>query len=355
MKKNILIGIIAILVITIIGIVVLVFLNQNDEEPNDNPTSNSSVQKLEIKYQQVSLNDTQEEKNKLLTSYEDYKQEMDLLNTKYILTEKDFQNNNYIELIIKMDHCHENIDSVKSLDINDNNVKIIFNLNTGCGVCPEETDLYLIPVDKIKLSSIGELVVDYNISNKRQCDPNVSYKPIIYLYPTKDMNISVKLSNPDNLTTTYPKYKDGWNVYAKKNGDLIDSNGRTYYALYWEGLTYSVDNNIREGFVVKREDSIKFLEEKLSILGLNERESNEFIMYWLPKLEQNKYNYIRFATMEEINNGNKLDITPTPDSVIRILMLYKPLEEKIEVEEQMLETPSRTGFTVVEWGGVNLK
>ena len=43
-------------------------------------------------------------------------------------------------------------------------------------------------------------------------------------------------------------------------------------------------------------------EEKLAILGLNEREAEEFIIYWLPKLESNKYNYIRFATEEEIRN-----------------------------------------------------
>ena len=145
-------------------------------------------------------------------------------------------------------------------------------------------------------------------------------------------------------------------IKAYPNGTLeYTKTGRNLYALYWEGLTYTVDNNIREGFVVKSEDSIKFLEEKLPILGLNERETNEFIMYWLPQLEQNKYNYIRFASMEEINNSNALIISPTPDNIIRVLMVFKPLEEKINIKEQVLETPSRTGFTVVEWGGVKIK
>ena len=48
-------------------------------------------------------------------------------------------------------------------------------------------------------------------------------------------------------------------------------------------------------------DVIKFLEEKLGILGLTEREAEEFIVYWLPLMEKNKYNYIRFETLEEIN------------------------------------------------------
>ena len=37
------------------------------------------------------------------------------------------------------------------------------------------------------------------------------------------------------------------------------------------------------------------------MLGLNDREAEEFIVYWLPKLEENKYNLIRFETAEEIN------------------------------------------------------
>lgn len=30
-------------------------------------------------------------------------------------------------------------------------------------------------------------------------------KPILYLYPTKDMNVTVTFEKPENLTTTYLK------------------------------------------------------------------------------------------------------------------------------------------------------
>ena len=110
-----------------------------------------------------------------------------------------------------------------------------------------------------------------------------------------------------------------------------------------------------EGFIVKGEDTIKSLEEKLEVLGLNEREAEEFIVYWLPKLESNKYNFIRFQTEEEINNNMPLEITPKPDTIIRILMEFKGLEEPIQIKEQKLITPQRTGFTVVEWGGTEIK
>ena len=180
-------------------------------------------------------------------------------------------------------------------------------------------------------------------------------KPIIYIYPEQETKVSVTVGRPENLTHTYPKYEQKWEVIAKPNGDLVDcKTGRNLYALYWEGIN-TVEPNMEEGFVVKGEDTIKFLEEKLEILGLNEREANEFIIYWLPKLESNKYNFIRFQTEEEINNNMPLEITPEPDTIIRVVMEYKELKEPIKVQEQQLQTPERTGYTVVEWGGTEIK
>lgn len=181
-------------------------------------------------------------------------------------------------------------------------------------------------------------------------------KPMIYLYPTEEIEVEVKLLNEEKVTTTYPKYNDSWNVLAKPNGDLIDlKTGRFLYGLYWEGINTNSLSKIEEGFVVKSEDTIEFLEEKLEILGLTEREANEFIIYWLPKLEKNKYNFIRFESIEEIDNNMPLEITPKPDTVIRIAMEYKKLDKEIKVVEQELTSPVREGFVVVEWGGTEIK
>ena len=97
------------------------------------------------------------------------------------------------------------------------------------------------------------------------------------------------------------------------------------------------------------------MEDKLAILGLNEKEAEEFIVYWLPRLQENKYNYIRFATMEEINANMPLTFSTEPDTLIRVLMTYKGLNKPIDVQEQKLETPKRSGFVAVEWGGTEIK
>lgn len=219
----------------------------------------------------------------------------------------------------------------------------------------------VIPVDKsvTEVKTTG-LYTEEEFNNIKKYgekyDPNevIVYKPIIYLYPTKEENISVKLLNDKLITHSYPKYEGEWNVLAKSNGDLIDlKTNRKLYALYYENNNI-IDFNHEDGFIVSAKDTIKFLEEKLEILGLNERESEEFIIYWLPKLENNKYNYIRFATMDEINENMPLEINPKPDTVIRVLMTYKPLKNKINIKEQELSKIKRSGYTIVEWGGTKL-
>lgn len=175
-------------------------------------------------------------------------------------------------------------------------------------------------------------------------------KPVIYLYPKKDEKVKVKLSKKENLTHSYPKYTNEWNVLAKPDGTLFDENGKEYYALYYE-CKYKNDLTPSVGFCVKGEDTIAFLEEKLELLGLNPKEREEFIIYWLPKMENNLYNYIYFKTGSEADEVMGLDINPRPDTMIRVLMFFKPLNKKIDVKEQKITTLKREGFTVVEWGG----
>ena len=195
----------------------------------------------------------------------------------------------------------------------------------------------------------------YNSNNLFDPPEPVAAKPIIYLYPKKETEVTVKLGYPEKITCSYPKYEHRWTVTANPDGTLIDEKtGKSLYSLYWEGkCSVKIDTN--EGFVIEGEKVAEFLEEKLAVLGLTEREAEEFIIYWLPKLECNKYNYIRFASIDEINEYMPLDFSVQPDSLIRVLMQYKGLDEYMKVTEQKLETPERTGFVAVEWGGSEIK
>jgi len=179
-------------------------------------------------------------------------------------------------------------------------------------------------------------------------------KPVIYLQPTDAMEVSVKLDYNGTLTSTYPAYRNGWTVLAEPDGTLTDpETGREYYCLFWEGNT-DVEYNFSAGFCVAGEDTAAFLEETLAVLGLNEREANEFIIYWMPRMEQNPYNLIAFQTDVYTENA-KLLIEPAPDCLIRVFMAWQPTEEPVDVAPQQLPAAGdRSGFTVVEWGGTEV-
>lgn len=180
-----------------------------------------------------------------------------------------------------------------------------------------------------------------------------SAKPVLYLYPEEETQVRVKLDYDGKLTSTYPAYGDGWTVNAAPDGTLTDlETRRSYYCLFWEGVTHR-DYDFSQGFCIAGEDTAAFLEEALARLGLTEREANEFIIYWLPKLEENPYNLLSFQATA-YTDGAELTIDPAPDTLIRVFLAWKGLEKPVEVEPQTLTAPERTGFTVVEWGGTEV-
>ena len=181
-----------------------------------------------------------------------------------------------------------------------------------------------------------------------------AHAPIIYLYPEEETVVNVQLSLDGNLTSSYPRYDEdlGWIVTASPDGTLTDGDGREYEYLFWEG-DLRIKPDLSRGFCVKGEDTVAFLEDALAQLGLTDKEADTFIMFWLPQLESNKYNVITFQT-EAYEDAASLEITPAPDTVIRVNMLWYPVSSYVDMEAQdltALNPDTREGFTVVEWGG----
>ena len=218
----------------------------------------------------------------------------------------------------------------------------------------------------VNIQALYEAANKYNYDlsdiNKIGCTRNGKHfsslvyedKPVIYLYPEEETEVNVKLDLDGELMHTYPKYpENGWDVTAKPDGTLTDKDGYEYSYLFWEGVANKAWD-MSEGFVVKGEDTVSFLREKLSYMGLTPKEYNEFIVYWLPLMENNRYNLISFQ-QENYTEAAKLTITPQPDSMQRVFMAFKALDEYIDVPEQELPTFERKGFSVVEWGGAEVK
>lgn len=182
-------------------------------------------------------------------------------------------------------------------------------------------------------------------------------KPVIYLYPTKPTNVSVKITIPGKITVSIPKYEEneGWkNVLAYPNGDLIYKNNK-YSELFYETIQERTTPPAA-GWVVKMSN----LKAKLTVittkLGLKENEQQEFLSYWLPRLKdlEKPYVFVSVFTGNEKQSIDKVDISPKPDTFIEFIMYYKGVDAPFNIKPLELpqDIPPRTGFTAVEWGGI---
>lgn len=121
---------------------------------------------------------------------------------------------------------------------------------------------------------------------------------------------------------------------------------------FMEGIS-DTEYDFSQGSCVSGTDTAVFLENALTQLGLNRREANEFIVYWLPQMERSPYNLISFQA-DAYTDHAVLTITPEPDSMLRAFMAWKSPDSPLEIPAQDLPVFERTGFTVVEWGGAKV-
>ncbi len=206
-------------------------------------------------------------------------------------------------------------------------------------------------------------------------------KPVVYLYPEQPTTVHLSFTSPVSLDTQIPTYHDGWLVKAQPDGTLTDLQSRftdcslidsarfgseyardacennVYPYIYWSGK--SVEKNypaVDGGWVVRKEDLATFMSAKLSEMGLTRKESSDMISYWVPKMSEKNTPYYRvsFFQTREMNEFIPMDVSPRPDTVLRVFLDYTPLSSKPahDLVPQQLQRVERTGFTLVEWGGL---
>ncbi|MFA5048839.1 MAG: hypothetical protein WC516_07485 [Patescibacteria group bacterium] len=177
-------------------------------------------------------------------------------------------------------------------------------------------------------------------------------KPVIYLYPKEKTIVSVKLQPQGGFSYTEPKYNNGWTVEADQQSNLKNlADGKTYPYLFWEG-SGGIYRQPEKGFVIKQSEVHSFLVEKLTKLGLINKEIKDFMEFWEPRMTGSPYYFVTFLGTNMMDQLAPMQVSPQPDTVIRVLMDYSPLASPVKVEGYNITTPARNGFTVVEWGGV---
>jgi len=215
---------------------------------------------------------------------------------------------------------------------------------------PEKFKYVLVDADKrlfdVYATAAGEQVYK-NIGEGALMDDT---KPVIYLYPEVETNITVKLDPKGKMTASIPPYGEGWNVDVEPNG-LID---KRYGYLFYETEIPAAEIDLPfQGFLVAYDELEGFFDTILPNVGLRGQEINDFKNWWLDgRLRPAKFYLIRLLDRETIENIEPMSIEPKPDTVIRVRFLFTPMEDRIETFEPEIKTPERQGYTAVEWGGL---
>ena len=212
--------------------------------------------------------------------------------------------------------------------------------------------------DSIPIEPGHRTIVNVYLRRFSDSQPEMLLKPVIYVYSPDEQEIDVALSSPDPFSFTYPAYEKGWKGMAHPDGSMTIS-GKMYPYLFWESERDNAFSHIdlSSGFVVKSTEVIPFLEKQLSAMGMNDKEQADFITFWGPRMQSHDRGLVHFMFNEEYSKEVAgLTVTPAPQSVFRVYMLFVPLEEGSNrvLRPQVIPRADRTGFHVIEWGGSEL-
>ncbi|CAG5077943.1 hypothetical protein CRYO30217_00522 [Parvicella tangerina] len=215
-------------------------------------------------------------------------------------------------------------------------------------------------IEGVKFKGGHHIVMEIYLPDEEM---EVVEKPVVYLYNNKEpLDASVQVDTDMEMIFSYPQLNknNSWNVNVNAEG-IRTENGSKYPYLFWEAETkgyefYTRREGLILGQIIKTDTAVPYLENKLTSLHLNSTEITDFITYWGPRLQQMEYALIQFKTDEEVDDIAHLNITPQPDWIRRVYMVFTGFEKEpalkvLDVSPMEEGLVKREGFHVVEWGG----
>lgn len=184
-----------------------------------------------------------------------------------------------------------------------------------------------------------------NAVNKIGCtgstpQKSLAFSPIIHTYTPYPQPVSIKLKDPSILS-----YSD--HPYTLKQGFITENNSSIYYEFIQNNIAFA--NISDENSVVVEKNKLKdyILKQLLPQLNLNDQELNQFLKKDInPQLarlnlssDEIGQNYkITFLTTNQVNNLIPLTISPSPDLIIRNMIIIKPTIEPLSLQSKKLQT-----------------
>lgn len=180
-------------------------------------------------------------------------------------------------------------------------------------------------------------------------------KPVIYLYPTTPTLVNVSVQTSGSVVVSNPLYpQGGWqNIFANPDGTL-QYQGKQYSELFYE-TSVTTFQKPTVGITIPTDQLSERLNSILDQLGLIGHEKQEFLTYWLPRLEALHSPYIFFSVLNSSAKAtiDAVNISPKPDTMIDFIAYFKAVSNSDNGPLlQFPPAPQRNGFVAVEWGGV---
>ena len=135
---------------------------------------------------------------------------------------------------------------------------------------------------------------------------------------------------------------------------MVDTNGtieNRYDYLFYENTLKTVELP-NEGWIKQGNVLDTWFDVILPKLGLNSKETEQFREYWLVELDKDALYEIKLFSLPFLSKNMTLTIDPKPDTLIRVIFNFKVIKETYEIKEPVITTPKRSGFHVLEWGGM---
>lgn len=216
----------------------------------------------------------------------------------------------------------------------------------------EENPVHTFPYSPDGLFAIVELIAYNDMDSESiyhcvptECEP--VGKPNVYIYPTEPLQLQLEVTFPKGgqITKSVPEYGSGWDVFVHPDG-LIDYR---YDYLFYESTQISQFQKM-QGWCIASSELEQFFKSNMALYQFNENEINDFVKYWIPRLNYSDYYYIYPQTNSIIDEAIKLKFSVQPDNIIRLFYGIFPTDKYESLPAPSIPDFNREGFVVTEWG-----
>ena len=204
--------------------------------------------------------------------------------------------------------------------------------------------------DSIEFKAQTKSVAQVDIFSTVQ--PVMVFKPVVYFHSDKERDFNLNVLPKGEFTFTYPAIEKGWKGKICKDGSLT-VNGKNYPYLFWEAKQNYSFRPSTNGYHLKKEEYIAFLEKKCEELGFTANERTDFITFWGIKMQEHEELFVQFLFNEACNQFATLQFEEQPDAVRRVYMMISPWNSSFEayLQDHKFDNMPKVAYSVLEWGG----